>query len=98
MRAQVGHLPAGVIPKPTEMIEAALLVICALGRRSEPHLVIEIARSGAVGGISEAGHDIAIACRSHVHNLADITGSQKFSGALIALAGALLGAHLDDAV
>ena len=98
VRAEVGHLAAGVIPEPAEMVDAALRVVRPRGRRAEPHVVVEIARRGGVGGRAEARHDVAVGGRADAHDLADVAGLQQLARVLVVQAGALLRAHLHDAV
>ena len=44
MHAPVGHEPAGVVPEPPEVEVEAVLVERALGRRAEPHVVVDVCR------------------------------------------------------
>ena len=60
MLAEIGHLTAGRVPEPAEMIDAAIRVVWPLGGRAEPHIPVEFRRRIAICGRPEAGHDVAI--------------------------------------
>ena len=51
---QVGHLPARVVPEPSEMIDRPVGVVRSLGGRTEPEVVIEVRRRLAIGRRAEA--------------------------------------------
>ena len=48
--AEVRHLPAGVVPEPSEMINPALRIERPFRRRTEPHVVVEITWRGGRRG------------------------------------------------
>src|ERR1035438_3864798 len=58
--AEIGHLSARVIPEPAEMVQAAVRLIRPLGRRPEPHIVVEISRRVLHLRLAESRIDIAV--------------------------------------
>ena len=98
VRAQVGHLAAGVIPEPAEMVQRAMRIVGTLGRGAQPHVVIEIRRRRAIRRVAESGHHIAVGAHVRAQQLAEIARLHQFAGLLIMRSGALLGAHLHDAL
>ncbi len=73
VRAQVGHLAAGVIPEPAEMVKRAVRIVGPLGRRAEPHVVIEIVGRCRVGRRAETRHDVAERAHARADHFADIS-------------------------
>ena len=98
MLAQVGHLPAGVIPEPAEMVDGAVGIIGALGRGTEPEVVVEFARRRGIWRIPETWEDVAKELDLDGDELADLTAANEFARAGVVGGRALLGADLDDAV
>src|SRR5690349_1585267 len=80
------------------MIERSMRVVLALGRRSEPHLIIHFARRGGVRRRAESRHDVAVGADPRAHDLSDVAGSKQFFRLLVARAAALLHADLNYAV
>jgi Carboxypeptidase regulatory-like domain/Oxidoreductase family, C-terminal alpha/beta domain len=52
MRAEVGHLTAGIVPEPAEVVERAVRRIRFLGRWPEPHVVIQYGRRRNLANMS----------------------------------------------
>src|SRR5438105_13775467 len=59
MGPEIGHLSAGIIPKPAEMIERAVRIVGPLGSRAKPQIIIQIRWRSAVRGIAKARCDVA---------------------------------------
>src|SRR5439155_709959 len=72
VRAEVGHLSAGVVPEPAEMIKRAILVIAAQRRGTEPQAVIHAGRRLGIAWRAKAWHDVAEKTHAHAVDLADM--------------------------
>src|SRR5688500_3062097 len=59
MLAEVGHLAAGIIPEPAEVIDGAIWVVRLLRRGTEEHFVIHTGGWRAIRRLSEAGRDVS---------------------------------------
>ena len=95
---EVGHLPAGIIPEPPEVVDRPVGVVRPLGGGAEPHVVIKSRRRLAVGGRAEAGHDVAVVPHPDRDDLADPAAADQLASFLVVRPGALLGADLNDPV
>src|SRR5688572_3639578 len=96
MRAEIGHLPAGVIPEPAEMVERAVWVVSPPRRRAEPHFVIQIGRRILIRRIAKARRDVAEKVALHGNELPQPSAANELARPLIMRAGALLRSHLHD--
>ena len=92
--AEVGHLSAGGVPEPAEMIDAAIGVVRPLRRRAEPQVPVEFGWRGPVGRIAEPGAQVAAEDDLDARDLADLPGADRLAGALGVFAGPRLRADL----
>src|SRR5262249_50624241 len=100
VRAPVGHLAAGVVPEPPEVVMATEGIVGDIRRRSQPHIPVEFFRlffGEYLFGL-EAGHRVARVTCADLVDRADGAFPDKFDGLLIMRAGPLLAARLNNAV
>jgi hypothetical protein len=95
VRPEVRHLPAGVIPEPAKMIDAAKRIEGDGWRGPEPHIPIEIGWEPFLDfSWNEAGHRVAAAAGAYLVHLADHSVPNELHGSLVVRARALLAACL----
>src|SRR5436305_107420 len=80
---EVRHLPARIVPEPPEMVQRAMRIVGPGGSRTEPHVVIEIARRNLVRRLAESRHDIAHGPHAGRVQLAYIAGPEQVASALV---------------
>src|SRR5262245_24937999 len=95
--AEVGHLPAGVVPEEAEQVVDVLGVVRLLRRGAEPEVVVQLRRRVAVGH-GRAGEVDAGDADLDGGDLAELAVADQLAGLAELLGGALLAAGLDDAV
>src|SRR5207249_11624667 len=49
MRPKIGHLTAGVIPKPSEVVKGSIGIVGALRGRTEPEVVVKVGGGILIG-------------------------------------------------
>ena len=98
MLTQVGHLPAGIVPEPAEMVDRAVQVVRPLRRRTEPHVVIQLGRRRSVGRIAETRRDVPKVARLDRYQFPNPAGANQLAGPLIMGPGTLLRADLDHSL
>src|SRR5688572_10995154 len=97
VRAPVGHLAAGIIPKETKEVMDALFVVGPVGSGTEPHLVIQFRRRGAVLSERILRPIHPYQSDEHALDFADTSIAHVFRGLKKLRFGALLAAALHDA-
>ena len=95
--AEVGHLAAGVIPEPAEMVDGAVRIVRPLRRRAEPHFIIQFRRRISIGRIAKSRRDVAKIVALNGNKFAEPPAADEFARLLIMRAGTLLGSDLHDA-
>src|SRR5437667_7637609 len=95
--AEVGHLAAGVIPEPAEMVDGAVRIVRPLRRRAEPHFIIQFRRRISIGRIAKSRRDVAKIVALNGNKFAEPPAADEFARLLIMRTGTLLGSDLHDA-
>src|ERR1043166_7444737 len=90
MRSEIGHLAPGVVPEPAEVVEAAIRIVGALRRGTEPQIVVEIGWRRLVRRLAKARTDIAEEVALHRDQSSGPAVPDQFPGLLIVRAGPLL--------
>ena len=103
--APVGHHPAGIVPEPPEVGELigvdaeTVLVELPGGRRTEPHVPVEIGWRVGVGRLPDALRiHVGVVPRANEADRPQAPALHDVLGLSEVLAGSLLGADLDHAV
>src|SRR5439155_11654207 len=94
---QVGHLAAGVIPEPAEVVNGAVRVVGPLRRRTKPEIIIKVRGRRLVGWLAETRRDVAKVIDLDRDEFADPSGADQLARPLIVRAGPLLRADLHHA-
>src|SRR5262249_1140734 len=95
MSAEVGHLAAGVVPEPAEVVERAVRVVLVCRGRAEPGVPIQIGWRILIRWRAKSGRDIADIRNAHRHHAADLSVADQLAGPPVGLAGSLLRPPLD---
>ena len=92
--AQVGHLPARVIPEPAEVIDGAIRIVGPLRCRTQPQVVVQVRRRIAVRRIAEARRHVPKVAHLDRDQSSDSPAANQFARPLIMRTGPLLCADL----
>src|SRR5215510_458617 len=96
MGKQIGGLPARIVPEPSEVVYAAILVEGRVLRRAEPHLPILFREVFCSDRLGESRSDVAETGAADVANLADVAVANQLDALFVLLARTLLRAALHD--
>src|SRR5271157_5568016 len=98
MGPQVGHLAAGKVPEPAEMVQGAVLLVRLLGGGTKPHVVVNLGRRIFDGSLAETGINIAVGGDPDGMDLPKLAAFDDFLGLRNTFAMAPLRSHNHDAV
>src|SRR5260221_10406514 len=98
MLAKIGHLSAGIIPEPAEVINPAVGVVRPHRRRPEHHVPVETRWRGLIRGIAEPGHRISKVIALDGNDLSQLSLLDELAGTGELRAGPVLGPDLDHAL
>src|SRR5208283_1138780 len=98
MSPQVGHLAAGIVPEPAEMVQGAVLLVRLLGGGAEPHVVVNLGRRIFDGSLAESRINIAVGGDPDGMDLPKLAAFDDFLGLRNPLALATLRTYDHDAV
>src|ERR1039458_6072839 len=95
---QVGHLAAGIIPEPAEVVQGAVPLVWRLGGRTEPHVIVDLGWRILDRSLAESRINVAVGSDPDRMDLPQHAAFNDFLGRRHTLALAPLRAHRYDAV
>src|ERR1035437_5096246 len=98
MSPQVGHLAAGIIPEPAEVVQGAMPLVGRLGRGAEPHHVVDLGRRGFDRSLAESRINVAVGSAPDGMDLPQPAAFDDFLGRRHTLSLAPLRTHRYDTV